>query len=106
VSASVPTRDGSATVHVLSVAEAIDVANDLVDELVETGKLSGANGTILRARLAAALRAYNRGRIVEAVANLAAVNLQLDVWALQGKISLADSAPLRQFIRRLIVAIT
>jgi DNA/RNA endonuclease G (NUC1) len=96
----------SATVKVLSQAQGVQSAIDLVIQLQGSGKLGPGLGVALRIQLGLARELAERGRNVLAAVEIRAVLRQLDAFVRAGRISAADAAPLRALLNRLVESLT
>lgn len=96
----------TATVTVLSQAQGIQNAIDLVNQLQAAGKIGPLFAVALKVQLALAKRWVEQERNVLAVVELRAVLRQLDVFVRAGRINPADAAPLQALLARLIDSLT
>jgi DNA/RNA endonuclease G (NUC1)/PKD repeat protein len=94
------------SVVVLTPVQAVQNAIGLVNDLMASGKLSGANGNALKVKLNTAQKQLERNNSAGATSPLQGVLDQLDDYERTGVLSAADAQPLRELVSRILQSIT
>jgi PKD repeat protein len=96
----------STTATVLTPSQGVQNAIALVDQLVSSGKISGAIGASLTSKLNNAKKQLDRNQPADAVQPLQSVLDQLNGLVRSGNLTDSDAAPLRTLVTRIIDSIT
>ena len=94
------------TVVVMSPAQGVQNAIDMIGTLVASGKLDDGNANSLTSKLNAALKQLANGKNTPAGNQLKAFLNELDAMVRSGRLSDADADPMRAVVGRLIASLT
>ncbi len=100
------TSVATAEVTVISAAQAIQNAAAMIDALVAAQKLEAKNAKTLKVKLSGAVKDINNGDTATAVDKVESTIDQLDALVASGRLAVADAAPVRALLARVIQSLT